>query len=144
MIAAVRIKGRVNVPQKIKDTLDMLRLRQKFVCSLYKETPQVLGMLKKAKAYISYGKINEATLKQLLLKRGRKEGDKSLTEQEASNAFKKIHEGKLEEAYKEGLKPFFRLSPPKGGFKKNSRLVWPQGIRGNLGDKINELIESML
>ncbi len=141
MIAAVRIKGRVNIPREIETTLNMLRLRQKFACSIYKEKPEILGMLEKVKSYISYGKIDDATLKQLLLKRGRKIGNKKLMEKEVDEILKNIKEKSAKEW---GIKPFFRLAPPRGGFKKNFKLLWPKGIRGNIGDKINELIKSMI
>ncbi|MEM2932774.1 MAG: 50S ribosomal protein L30 [Candidatus Pacearchaeota archaeon] len=143
MIAAIRIKGRVNIPKEIKDTLFMLRLRQKFACSLYLEKPEILGMLKKVAAYISYGRINEEILKKLIEERGRKPGNKKLEKKEVDEIIKLLSKEKLDEAFQK-IKPFFRLSPPRGGFKKSQKLMWPQGIKGDIGDKINELIERMI
>jgi len=143
IVAAVRIKGIADVPEKIRHTLDMLRLRKKFVCCIYKPTPSILGMLEKAKAYIAYGNINDEILKELILKRGRKPGDKKLNQKEVEKVFAMLKEGNFDEAYKI-IKPFFRLSPPRGGFKKTTKLMWPQGVCGNVGEKINELIARMI
>ena len=143
VLAAIRIRSAIEAPQSVKDTLYMLKLRQKFACCLYKHSPSILGMLEKAKAYIAYGEIDDDTLRELILKRGRKPGDKKLNDQEAEEVFKKIKEGKFDEAYKI-IKPFFRLSPPKGGFKKTIKLMWPQGVLGNVGDEINKMIKRML
>jgi len=146
MIAAIRIRGRVGVPKEIEDTLYLLRLRRKFSCSLYHEDKIVNGMLEKVKAYIAYGKINEETLKVLIEKRGRKKGNRRLDKEEVEKILEEIKKGKkLKELEKEiGIKPFFRLSPPKKGFKKSIKLLWPKGILGNIGDEINNLILRMV
>ncbi|MEM1535405.1 MAG: 50S ribosomal protein L30 [Candidatus Pacearchaeota archaeon] len=143
MIVAIRIKGRVNVPREIRDTLHLLRLRKKFACSIYPEKKEILGMLEKASAYISYGKINEATLRALIEKRARKPGNKKLNPREVDDVVKMLTKEKFDEAFKL-IKPFFRLSPPKGGFKKSTKLMWPRGIKGNIGGEINKLIERMI
>ena len=143
MIAAIRIRGRVEVPREIRDTLYLLRLRHKFVCSIYQEDKQILGMLEKVKHYVAFGKINDETLRKLIEERCRKQGDKKLSKEEVEKVIKQLKEGKkLKEI--DGIKPFFRLQPPKGGFKKSTKLLWPQGMLGNIGDKINDLILSML
>lgn len=143
MIAAVRIRGRVKVPKKIKDTLYLLRLRHKYVCSIYKESKEILGMLEKVKYYIAYGNIKEETLISLIKKRGRKKGNRKLNEEEVNRAMKLVKEGKgLKEIG--FLKPFFRLNPPKGGFKKSTKQLYPKGTLGFIGNEINKLIVSML
>jgi large subunit ribosomal protein L30 len=146
MIAAIRIRGRVGVSKEIEDTLYLLKLRKKFVCSLYPEDKTILGMLNKVKAYVAYGKINDDTLRALIEKRGRKEGNKRLSQEEVEKIFNEIKKGKkLKELEKEyGLKPFFRLAPPKHGFKKSIKLLWPKGILGNIQEEINNLILRML
>ena len=44
---------------------------------------------------------------------------------------------------KEGLKPYLRLHPPRGGWKKSTRLAYPTGILGK-NEKISEWIGKML
>ena len=41
-----------------------------------------------------------------------------------------------------GIKPFFRLHPPRGGIR--SKVHYPEGVLGNHKEKINELVERML
>lgn len=38
---------------------------------------------------------------------------------------------------------YFALMPPRGGFKKSSKVAWPRGILGHNKD-INKLLERML
>ena len=152
MLAAIRIRGLVNVPRKIKDTLYLLRLRRKHVLVLLDETKQVLGMLEKVKSRVAWGKINKETLELLLEKRARKKGNKRLSKEEVTYVVKTLEEAdKAKEVSKAlkrlnkelDLKPFFRLAPPRKGFKKSIKLPWPQGMLGNQGEAINELIARM-
>ncbi len=122
-IAVIRIRGPVRVKGEINDTMKMLRLHRKNVCSIYEKTPSISGMLIKAKDYITWGEINDETLKLLIEKRGEKDPKD-----------------------KNKLKPFFRLHPPKGGFEK-AGIKKPFTVKGALGyrgDKINDLIKKML
>ncbi|MEM2089957.1 MAG: 50S ribosomal protein L30 [Candidatus Pacearchaeota archaeon] len=143
-IAVIRIRGLVGVRREIRETLDKLKLRKKFVCVIVDDTKEIMGMLKKAQNYIAYGEIDEETLKELIMKRGRKPGNKPI----------EIGGKKLEEFIKEflqgkkklkdlGIKPFFRLHPPRQGFKKSIKLLYPKGVLG-YNPKIKELIRRML
>ena len=61
----------------------------------------------------------------------------------AEKIISEIFDGKLEKRLSDfGIKPFFRLHPPRGGIK--SKLHFPKGVLGDHGDKINLLIERML
>jgi large subunit ribosomal protein L30 len=124
-IALIRIGGQTKLNKEIKDTLNILSLHKKLTCIVLNATPPVLGMTKKVKDYITFGEINEETLKLLKEKRGKKTKDK---------------DGKA--VYKK----FFRLHPPKGGFeRKGTKVAFTAG--GALGDrkeKINDLIKRML
>ena len=114
MIAAIRIKGRVHRRRDIEDTLAMLRLNRKMHCVVLKESPTVKGMLQKVKDVITWGEVDEDTLRMMIVKRGRKAGNKKLTAEEAESAFNDIKVGK-----KPPIKPVFRLTPPSKGFKKS-------------------------
>lgn len=153
LYAAIRIRGPAGVPKSIEDTLFMLRLRQKHCCVLLQPTSQNLGMLKKAKSYIAYGPINKETLIELLKKRGKLIGDKKLSDDALVKHKLNIekladmlikNEIKPKELIRYSIKPFFRLHPPRGGFKKSIKLEWPKGVLGNVGEYINELIKKML
>ena len=119
MIAVLRIHGQVKIKKEIKETLDRLRLRRKFACVLIDEKDNVkMGMVKKVTDYVVYGPTDDKLIKDIETKRGKKDKD-----------------GKL--------KPFFRLHPPIGGFKKSTRISYPKGILGK-NKEITKLIEKML
>lgn len=140
MIAIIRIKGKVKIREKIEETLSRLRLRRKYVCVLINEKDKVkLGMLKKIKDYVAFGEINKGTLIRLIEKRGKRRDKKQIKEPE--KIVEEIEKGKKMEEV--GLKPFFRLHPPRGGLK-SSKKQFPRGVLGNHGKEINKLIERML
>lgn len=115
-IAAILIRGLVKVNTDIKDTLFMLRLRKKHTCVILKATPSILGMLQKAKDYITYGPVSKETV-------------------DALKARKSLVEGQL----------VFAMAPPKGGFERGGiKKTFMQG--GVLGkrDSMNELIKKMM
>jgi len=74
--------------------------------------------VEKVKDLVTYGEINEDTLKELIEKRGKK----------------------IKEKY------FFRLHPPRGGFERKGTKVSYKlgGAVGYRGDKINDLIRRMM
>ncbi|MEM4719648.1 MAG: 50S ribosomal protein L30 [Candidatus Pacearchaeota archaeon] len=143
-IAVIRIRGLVNVRKKIRDTLNLLRLRKKFSCVLVDDTPEIMGMLKKVQNYVAYGKIDEETLKMLILKRGKKPGNKKIdiAGKKLDDFSKDFLQGK-KKLQDLRLKPFFRLHPPRKGFKKSIKLLYPKGVLGH-NPGINELIKRML
>ncbi len=120
-IAVILIRGRVGVTFDIKRTLDQLRLLRKYACVVLPKNDSVMGMLQKAKDYITWGEITPETEKLLIEKRGKKD-----------------EEGKL--------KPFYSLHPPRGGFEKKGTKK-PYSLGGALGNRkteMNKLIEKML
>ena len=147
MIAVIRIRGRVGVRKEIADTLKMLRLHRKHHCTLWKVNPSIKGMLQKVKDYVTWGEISEDVLKKLLKKRGRKIGDKRLSDAEVEKLFNELkasseQPGKV--LMKHKVKPVFRLSPPSKGFKKSIKQHYPKGELGYRGEAINELLDRMI
>lgn len=139
MIAIVRITGKVKINREIEETLFKLRLRKKYVCILVsdKDKPK-MGMLNKVKNYVSYGEIEKGMLIRLIEKRGKRKDKKEIKDEE--KIAEEIEKGKSMEEL--GLKPFFRLHPPKGGLK-SSKEHYPKGVLGK-NKEINKLIERML
>jgi len=139
MIVVIRISGLIGIEKRKREALERLMLRKKFTAILIheKELPKLLNV----KDFIAFGKIDEKTLRMLLAARGKKD-NKPL-----SAVTDSIVKGLLEEKTtlkKEGLKPYFGLHPPRGGFKNKSlKLGYPIGVTGK-NDKINELIQRML
>jgi large subunit ribosomal protein L30 len=141
MFAAIRIRGRVGLKNDIKYTLDQLRLRTKMHCILVKDDSCMKGMLFKVKDYITWGEIDDDTLKSLIMKRGRKEANARLTEKEALEVFDKV---KATAKVPDEVKPVFRLNPPSKGFKQSVKQHYPEGEIGYRGKDINELLKRMI
>ncbi|VVB78779.1 50S ribosomal protein L30 [uncultured archaeon] len=139
LIAVIRIAGQVKVKTEIKNTLDRLRLRRKYVCVLINSSNEsVYGMLNKVRFSVAFGDIGKETLIKLLNARAHSVEKKKINAEEVADG---LMNGKSLEDF--GIKPFFRLHPPRKGIK--SKIHYNVG--GVLGDNkadINKLIERML
>ncbi len=153
-IVIIRIRGRAGVRKTVNDTLNMLRLYKQNGCVVVPNNPQYLGMIRKAKDYITWGEIDEETFTLLLTKRGKVAGNKPLTEEYLKHHMKEdmktlvneVLDGRKKLKDVPGIKLFFRLSPPAKGFERGG-IKKPFSMGGSLGyrkDKINELIKRML
>jgi len=149
-IAIIRIAGQQGLNKKIKNTFKLLNLHKKNSCIIIDSSDSVNGMVKVIKDHSTWGEINDNMLNQLLEKRGKLPGNKKLIEQYDSKKIEDFVEKlkKNEITIKEipGLKPFFRLNPPKKGYgtKGTKRPFSLGGALGYRKEKINDLIESML
>ncbi|CDG64892.1 MAG: large subunit ribosomal protein [Methanobacterium sp.] len=150
MFIALRVRGRTGIKGEIADTLDMLRLTRINHAVLVPETPSYLGMLRKGKDYITWGEIDQETLTSLIEKRGRfpgrgrfnpegLNGDYASAEELAEAILKE--ETTLEEV---GLKPVFRLHPPRKGYNHIRKSYKEGGSLGYRGEEISELIKKMI
>ena len=153
-IAIVRIRGGIDVKKPIKDTMTMLRLYRKNSCVIVLNSPVYIGMLKKIKDYVTWGEVDEETLRILLEKRGKLAGNKPLTEEYLKQKTKMGYDGFVKNFFESkgnlkdipGLKLFFRLKPPEKGFERKG-IKRPFSVGGALGyrkDKINNLIKRMI
>jgi len=142
MYATIRIRGTVNVSPKIKKGLIMMNLRRANNLSLWKEDANSLGMINKVKDYVAFGKVNDETLKELIAKKARPANP--LEKLDAKKAFEELKKGKS--AKEAGIKNFFTMAPPAGGFERKGIKVPFKlgGALGNRGEKINELIKKMM
>ncbi|MBS7610462.1 50S ribosomal protein L30 [Candidatus Bathyarchaeota archaeon] len=150
-MAVVRVRGMVNTPSDVEETLKRLRLKKVNTCVLVQETPEYMGMLQKVKDRVAYGIIDSAMLYELLRKRGRLVGDRPLTEEGAKElGFQSLRElaealvkGSIKISNLKGLKPFFRLHPPSGGYGSVKK-PYPDGALGNWGKDISKLLKRMI
>ena len=62
MICIIRIRGEVNVDEKVKETLSRLRLRRKYSCVIINPNKEQMGMIKKMRDFIAFGEISKSTL----------------------------------------------------------------------------------
>ena len=139
MILAIRISGMVDVPSEPKETLNRLRLRRKYAAVLLKPTPENLKILKKVRNYIAYGDITKETLKELIKKRA-----KPIEKNNKIDSEKIIEELEKKSLKELGLKPFFRLHPPRKGIEAKKHFGVGKGVLGDNKEKINDLVRRML
>lgn len=151
MIAAIRVRGTTGVKGEVADTMKMLRLNRINHVVILDENPSYKGMLQKSKDYITWGEINEETLAKVITKRGRLPGGEKVTPEflkentshkNIEDVAKAVFKGeKLEEM---GIKPVFRLHPPRKGFKNVKKAYNEDGTLGYRGEDIGNLIGKML
>ena len=136
----VRMKGTVNTPYWARTTLDLLHLDKRFRATIIPAKDNTKGMLDKIKHYVSWQEIDIPTTKELLEKKARKGGYKKLTTEDIEKlGFKSTDD--LAQSLAEGtatlsklkmVKPWFALSPPRGGFKRKTKKMYGEGgILGN-------------
>jgi large subunit ribosomal protein L30 len=127
-----------------------------FRARLLANTPSNLGMLRTAKNLVAWGQVNPETLEALLRKRAERDGGKELDDAFAKVFFKKdsiadlsksvvAGEISITDLWAAGVKPRFRLHPPRGGFKRSTRRAATDGGElGNRGEDINRLVKRMI
>ncbi|MEM1533207.1 MAG: 50S ribosomal protein L30, partial [Desulfurococcaceae archaeon] len=126
--AIIRIRGRVNTPKEVEETLKLLRLVKKYHAVIYPSTlPGLKDMLNKAKDWITWGEVSQEVLIELLRKRGRIAGGEPLTDEFIEKHLglgggiealsKAIMSGEVAYHKLKHVEKVFRLHPPKGGFK---------------------------
>ena len=147
----VRIKGTVNIPHWAKTTLDGLNLDRRFRATIVPETPESLGMLRRVKDIVAWTKTDSAMVRELLEKRGRKDGYKPISNTDLPKEYKSMDElasalaeNKTTMSKIDGLKPWFALNPPRGGFKRKTKTQYAQ--QGLLGEdaELAEIVKRML
>lgn len=131
LVAAVRIRGRVNVRGSIAETMTRMHLKRVSNCTLINVNDAYLGMLKKCSNHIAYGVVNEETLTKLL-QRG-----------EIEVSPKDLIAGKVDVKEIKDKLPI-RLHPPRHGYKSTRLSVKQGGSLGYMGDQINGLLARMV
>ncbi len=151
--AVIRVRGTVNIKEDIEDTMEMLRLNRVNHCVVIPDTPSYRGMLQKVKDYVTWGEIDEPTMTQLLLLRGRIDGGHPISEgfvrenteyNSIGELAKAVCDNKLNLSKIDGFKPVFRLNPPRKGYRTIKRAYSVGGALGYRGKDINALLERMM
>ncbi|NHJ39169.1 MAG: 50S ribosomal protein L30 [Asgard group archaeon] len=152
LLAIVRIRGSVDQPNNIKHTLLLLNLTRPNHAVIVPNDSTHNGMLQKIKDVVTWGEINKETLTALIKKRGRIKGNQKITAKflkehkfESTSAFiTALIEGKIDFRRIDGIKPIFRLHPPRKGFKSVKNPVTLGGDLGYRGEAINDLLDKMM
>lgn len=155
LLLAIRIRGTVNVRRDMRATLDSLRMRKVHTATLLKAEPNVLGALESVKDLVAWGEVEVETLARLLEKRARLAGErrldtKYLKDHLGARDFRGLAEAllssKADLTKLPGVKPFFRLSPPRKGYhvKLGRSRRTKSSVTGYLGKEINGLALRMV
>ena len=160
-ILAVRIRGTVGDNIGTELTMKSLGLPYKFNARVLPSSPETIGMLRRAKDLVTWGELEPETLEVILRKRADWNRDtlsqlRGLDEEFVKSMFDKSTLGdlaksivsgetSLQRLWKAGVKPTFRLHPPKGGFKRSTRRSYnSHGELGYRGLSINQLAKRMV
>ena len=149
--AVVRVRGSVNVKPKIKETMKLMRLNRVNHCVIIPENETYTGMLKIIKDYVTWGEVDTETTELMLESSGKTSGNSTFTKAELKESSfktmktlaKNLSEGKVVMRDVPGLKPVFRLHPPRKGYEGIKRSFKEGGALGYRGEKINQLIRRM-
>lgn len=148
----VRIRGTVNIPAWAQTTLDSLNLAKKFRATIIAENSETLGMLRKVKDIVAWTSVDASFVKELLEKKGRKNGYKPIRDSDLPEEYKNIEElavaiaeNKVTTLSKlKSIKPWFALAPPRGGFRRKTKTQYSQ--KGILGEnqELVQLVKNMI
>ena len=149
--AIVRVRGSVNVNPKIKETMRLMKLNRVNHCVIVPENDTYTGMLNIIKDYVTWGEVDSETTEILLQSSGKTSGNLAFSkEQLKKTSFKtmktlakSISEGKTVMRDVPGLKPLFRLHPPRKGYEGIKRSFKEGGALGYRSEKINTLLRRM-
>jgi large subunit ribosomal protein L30 len=147
----VRVRGSIHARHDVAETLHYLHLTRPNHVTVVPEVPSVRGMLTKVQGYVTWGEAEPDTLSQLLQERGETVSGARLTPE----AVREIAPGKdlsaLTRTVAEkgltqvpGLKPLFRLTAPKGGWRSTKKPFTLGGALGYRGRAINDLVRRMM
>lgn len=147
----VRMRGTVNVPYWANTTLQSLNLVKKFRATIVPESDEYSGMLDRIRQLVAWCRVDNETVKDLLDKKGRKTASQPLKKTDLPKEYDSLDKLASDIANDavifsrlNGIKPWFALNPPRGGFKKSIKKQVPQN--GILGENklLIDLVKKMM
>lgn len=152
LLLVLNIHGKINSSEAVRKTLGELKAERKFSASVVTDDPVTLGMLKLCKDFVAWSPLETGLLAALLEKRGMVSmtaplDSKALGElgfKTHADLAKKMAEEGLRLSQVKGVRPSFRLAPPRGGFRASLRRQFTE--RGMLGSnpKLPDLVRRMI
>lgn len=139
------------MPSSVTSTLIYLNLTKKYRATLIPENPQSLGMLRKVKEVVAWSSANPSIVKELLEKKGRIAGFEPVSASDLPKEYDGIEalaaaisDDRLSLSQIRKIKPWFALSPPRGGFKRKTKNQYNEG--GVLGEdkELVDIVRRML
>ena len=152
LLLVVNLHGQINSSAPVRKSLNELWVAKKFSASVVTDDAPTVGMLRRCKDFVAWCPLDEGLLTDLLKKRGMVSGSRALDQGSLKELGFKKHEELAEKMVKDqirlsavaGVLPYFRLAPPKGGFKMSLRRQATE--RGLLGSnpKLDEIVRRMI
>jgi large subunit ribosomal protein L30 len=152
LLLVVNVHGAINSSSAVREALGQLKVIRKFSASVVGDDPPTLGMLKLCKDYVAWSPVDAPLLTELLEKKGMASTTRPLDAaalkkmgyKKPGDIAQKMIKEEIRMSAVEGLVPYFRLPPPKGGFKRSLRRQYTE--KGTLGANPNlqEIIRRML
>ncbi len=152
LLLVLNLHGKINSSAPVRKALEELKVDHKFSATVVTDDAPTLGMLKLCKDYLAWSPIDQDLLLTLLKKRGMVSTTAKLDAAALSGLGFKKHEDLAAKMVKEGqrlsavhgVRPFFRLAPPKGGFHQSLRRQFTE--KGTLGSnpKLSEIVRRMV
>jgi large subunit ribosomal protein L30 len=152
LLLVVNLHGQINSSAPVRKALNELWVAKKFSASVVTDDAPTVGMLRLCKDYVAWCPVDEELLAALLKKRGMVSGARSLDAATLKGLGYKTHEDLAARMVKDqmrlsavnGVLPYFRLAPPKGGFKASLRRQATE--RGLLGSnpKLDAIVRRMI
>ena len=152
LILVLNIHGAINSSSGVRKAMTEMKVARRFSASVVSDDPVTVGALKLCKDYVAWTDVDKETLSMLLEKRGMVSTTKRLDAPALKALGFKDHSGMADKMMKdgtrmsaiEGLTPYFRLAPPKGGFKTTLRRQFSEkGVLG-MNPRLGEIIRRMV
>ncbi len=152
LLLVLNLRGKIDSTAGVRKALAELKVERKFSATILTDDPPTVGMLKACKDYVAWAPADPKLLTSLLKSRGMVSESRKLDQEALKSLGFKKYEDFAEKIMKDGarlsahkgIRPFFRLSPPKGGFRLSMRRqASEKGILGN-NPRLAELVERMV
>ncbi|MGI0078593.1 MAG: uL30 family ribosomal protein [Nitrososphaerales archaeon] len=152
-LLVVNMRGLINTRTPVRKTLEQLKLLRRFNATIVPDNEMYRGMLISAKEHLAWCKLETPIAEILLSKRlevsnGKKVKESDLKTLGGFSSFSELAtelvSGRARLNGTQGFRQFFRLSPPKGGFRLSTRRQYGEG--GVLGPnkELLKTVENMI
>lgn len=147
-ILVVNMRGTVNLNADQRKTLERLHIDRRFSATIVPDESGYMGMLMRVKDKVAWCRVDTETAAKLLKQRGIIDSSVDHSWKKSQDKLNKLADQLAQGTVKlkdvVGLKPWFRLSPPRGGFRRSLRRGYSQ--KGLLGEnpELPALVDRMI
>ena len=150
-LLVVNLRGMVNTRTPVKTTLQQMSIARRFNATIIQDNKVHRGMLTLAKEHVAWCKLDSGIPEKLLRSRSDRSTGKKIEESQLGKEFgsfaalaKELESGRVKLSSIEEIRPFFRLSPPRGGFKRSTRRQYAEGGILGYNKELAQIVEKMM